>query len=101
MADLMPDMLPPGVERAGLIGIAVAALYKFWRYFKADRREDAANEASDRFRGDLQAMLSKCNSDLDRVASERNAAVQRIGRLEAENEFLKREIDDMKRKASS
>lgn len=96
MVDMVPDGLPPGMEKAGLIGIAVAAVYKIWRVLKSDRREDGAAAMADQIRGELKADNDKLRAEIARIAGERNAAVQRLGRAIADRDHARQERDDLR-----
>lgn len=96
MVDMVPDGLPPGMEKAGLVGIIAALLYKGYRILKADRREDGAAAMADQIRDELKAQNDKLRDEIARIAGQRNAAVSALGRVQAERDHARQERDDLR-----
>lgn len=87
---------------AGMVGIATVG-YLWFRRIKSDNASDIVDSKSQKLIDNLNeqlsvkiAEISKLHEVVERVAVERNNAVQQVGKLEATVQLLGERVEEMK-----
>lgn len=93
LSELVTSLMSPGGAALGALGSA--GIYKAWQIFSTDRRRGRQDDNADQFYKDLQDQHKTERDRADRLAAERNSAIQEKALAEARNLPLQEKVADL------